>query len=156
MNSLLKDVRYGARMLLKSPGFTLVALVSLALGIGANTAIFSLANALLLRPLPGVSEPSRLVNLHRTSPDGSSFHSFSYQDYLDYRAEKGAVADLLAYSVDTYSLSEGEQSERVFGLMASGNFASVLGTRAARGRFFTPEEDTAANPARVVVLGHGF
>ncbi|HEV3469203.1 MAG TPA: ABC transporter permease [Pyrinomonadaceae bacterium] len=157
MGTFLKDIRYGARVLAKSPGFTLVAVVSLALGIGANTAIFSLVNAALLRPLAGVEEPARLVNLHRTSPDGSGFHSFSYQDYLDYRAEPGVLRDLLAYTVDTYSLGEGEQSERVFGLMATGNFSSVLGVRAARGRFFTPEEDAAGGASsRVVVLGHSF
>ncbi len=155
MGTLWQDLRFGARMLWKRPGFTAVAVLTLALGIGANTAIFSLVNAILLRPLP-LKEPSRLVNVHSVSPDGSSFHTFSYPDYTDFRERGGVFEDALAYTVDTYSLNAGEQSERVFGMVVTGNAFSVLGVSPAAGRFFTAEEDSPANPATVVVLGHGF
>src|SRR5918998_188547 len=103
MRTLLQDLRYGLRVLLRSPGYTLVAVVSLALGIGANTTIFSMANALLLRPLP-VDEPERLVSVHSVYPDGSSFHSFSYPDYQDYSEQSDVFEGLLVYTIDTYSL----------------------------------------------------
>ena len=155
MENLWQDLRYGVRTLRQRPGFTLVAVVTLAIGIGANTAIFSLVNAILLRPLP-VKDPARLVNVHSTSPDGSSFHAFSYPDYVDFRERSGVFEDLLAYNVETYSLNTGEQSERVFGMVTTGNTFDVLGVRPALGRFFTLDEDRPANPALVAVLGHGY
>ncbi|MBA3240609.1 MAG: ABC transporter permease, partial [Acidobacteria bacterium] len=155
METLWQDLRYAVRTLRQRPGFTLVAVVTLAIGIGANTAIFSLVNAILLRPLP-VKDPARLVNVHSTSPDGSSFHTFSYPDYVDFRERSGVFEDLLAYTVETYSLNTGEQSERVFGMVTTGNTFDVLGVRPALGRFFTPDEDRPSNPALVAVLGHGY
>jgi len=155
MRTLLQDLRYGLRVLRKSPGFTLVAVVSLALGIGANTTIFSMANALLLRPLP-VDEPERLVSLHSVNPDGSSFHTFSYPDYQDYREQTGVFEGLLVYTIDTYSLNADERTERVFGMLASGNFFDVMGVRPALGRFFTPDEDKAPRGEAVAVVSNGF
>ncbi len=155
MGTLLQDIRYGFRMLLKSPGFTAVAVLSLAISIGANTTIFSLVNAALLRPLP-VAAPERLVNVHATDPDGSSFHSFSYPDYLDYRDQGNVFDALAAYTINTYSLNTGGQSERVFGLVASENFFPALGVRPRIGRFFTPEENRSANGEPVAVLSHGY
>ncbi|MFN2455431.1 MAG: ABC transporter permease [Pyrinomonadaceae bacterium] len=156
MENLSQDVRYGARMLRRNPGFTIIAALSLAIGIGANTTIFSVVNALLLRPLP-VANPSRLVNVHSISPDGSSFHSFSYPNYVDYREQSAKVFDgLLAYTGEPLSLSANGQSERIFGELVSGNFFDVLGVRPALGRFFVAEEDRTPDTHPVVVLGYGF
>jgi predicted permease len=155
MGTLLQDLRYGARMLLKSPGFTVVAVLSLAIGIGANTTIFSLINALLLRPLP-VAAPERLVNVHATNPDGSSFHSFSYPDYVDYSEQNEVFDGLAAYTINTYSLNTGGQSERIFGIVTSENFFTVMGIRPAFGRFFTAEENRSESGEPVAVLSHGY
>ncbi|OLE54888.1 MAG: hypothetical protein AUG51_06005 [Acidobacteria bacterium 13_1_20CM_3_53_8] len=155
MNTFIQDVRYGLRGLLKNPGFTVVALLSLAIGIGANTTIFSLINAVLLRPLP-VAAPERLVNVHATSADGSSFHSFSYPDYIDYRDQSEVFDGLTAYTINTYSLNMGAQSERIFGMVASENFFTVMGVRPTFGRFFTAQEDRSETGEPVAVLSYGY
>src|SRR5918911_3903252 len=128
MTNLWLDVRYGLRMIMKSPGFTIVAVITMMLGIGANTTIFSVVNAILLRPLP-VAQPERLVNVHSTSPDGTSFHSFSYPDYVDYRDQNQVFDGLVAYTINTYSMTTAGQSERVFGCVTSENFFTVMGIR---------------------------
>ena len=130
IETLLRDVRYAARVLLKSPGFTLVAVVTLALGIGANTAIFSFVNAVLLRPLP-VKEPERLVYVFggsRTNP----YNVSSYPDYLDYRDRNHVFSDLIAYSSITLSLNDSERADTASGLIVTGNYFDALGVRAGR------------------------
>src|SRR2546430_1436900 len=87
MQAIIKDLRYGIRSLLKRPGFTAIAVITLTIGIGATTTIFSVVNGLLLRPLPGVSKPDRLADVYATEANGSSFHTFSYPDYLYYREQ---------------------------------------------------------------------
>ncbi|HMF55988.1 MAG TPA: ABC transporter permease, partial [Pyrinomonadaceae bacterium] len=155
MDTLWLDFRYGLRGLLKNPGFAVVAVLSLAIGIGANTTIFSLINALLIRPLP-VAAPEQLVNVHATSADGSSFHSFSYPDYIDYRDQSEVFDGLAAYTVNTYSLSTGGQSERIFGIVTSENFFTVMGIRPAFGHFFTAQEDRSETGEPVAVLSYGY
>ena len=155
MGTLWQDLRYGIRMLLRSRGFTVVAVLSLAIGIGANTTIFSLINALLLRPLP-VAAPERLVNVHATSPDGSSFHSFSYPDYVDYRDQTEVFDDLAAYTINTYSLNTGGQSERIFGIVTSENFFTVMGIRPSFGQFYTAQENRTESGEPVAVLSYGY
>jgi hypothetical protein len=154
METLLKDIRYGIRSLLKRPGFTAIAVLTLALGIGANTTIFSVVNGLLLRRLPGVEQPARLVDLHSTAPNGSSFHSFSYPDYQFYRDQNNVFDGLLVYTAMPLNMNAGSQPERVFGMVVSGNYFDVLGTRPARGRFFLPEEDKTPGTHPVVVLSY--
>jgi putative ABC transport system permease protein len=150
---LIQDLRFGVRRLLKSPGFTAVAVASLALGIGANTAIFSLVNAVLLRPLP-VEKPERLVSVSVLGKDDSML-AFSYPTYKDYRDRSGEVlAGLFAERLAPMSLSRGGNNERVWGYLVTGNYFDVLGVAAARGRTFTPEEDRAALAAPVAVLSH--
>ena len=152
MRTLLRDMRYAARMLLKAPGFTAVAVVSLALGIGANAAIFSFVNAVLLKP-PPVAEPGRLVYVFggtRADPYSVS----SYPDYVDYRDRNEVFTGLAAYAGITVSLGGGEQPEMISGLIVTGNYFDVLGVRARVGRTFLPEEDKTPGTHPVLVIGH--
>jgi predicted permease len=155
MTTLWQDIRFGFRMLAKTPGFTFIAIITMMLGIGANTTIFSVVNAILIRPLP-VYQPERLVNLHSTSPDGSSFHSFSYPDYVDYRDQNAVFDGLAAYTINTYSMTTTGQSERIFGIVTSENFFTVMGIRPALGRFYTTEENRTETGEPVAVLSHGY
>jgi putative ABC transport system permease protein len=140
-------------MLAKNPEFTAVAVLSLALGIGANTSIFSVVNAALLRPLP-VTEPDRLVfvfNGSRTNPWGVS----SYPDYLDYRDKNEVFSDLLTYSGITMSARADDQTDLLSGSIVSGNFFDALGVQAVLGRTFSSEEDLTPNTHPVAVISHG-
>src|SRR5215218_2807872 len=142
--TLLQDVRYGLRMLARSPGFTLVAVVSLALGIGVNTAVFSLFNAVLLRQLPVVKGQGRLVWLRAPS---------SYPDFLDYREQAQSFEGVAAATgTREFSLTRGGEPELVRGEFVTANYFDVLGVGAQAGRAFTGSE--GREPARVVVLGH--
>src|SRR5215510_16143791 len=153
METLWQDVRFGFRILFKSPAFTLVAALSLALGIGANTAVFSLINATLLKPLP-VEEPGRLVSLFTTDAKNPGNHPTSHLNYVDYRGQNQVFSGLLAYTFAQVSLTRGETTEPVFGLVVSGNYFDVLGVKAASGRAFLPDEDKTPGSHPVVVLGH--
>ncbi len=153
METLLQDMRFGARTLAKNPGFTLVVTLTLALGIGANTAIFSFVNAVLLRT-PPVAEPERLVYVFggtKTSPYSVS----SYPDYVDYRDRNNVFSDLIAYSPITLSLNSGEQVDTVTGLIVTGNYFDALGVRPRVGRAFMPEEDATPGSHPVAVISHG-
>ena len=152
MENLLQDVRYGLRVLRASPGFAAVAVLSLALGIGANTSIFSVVNAALLRPLP-VVEPDRLVFVFSGSTT-DPWSTSSYPDYLDYRAKNEVFSDLLTYSDITLSARVEDQTDLMSGSIVSGNFFDVLGLRAALGRTFTPDEDRTPNTHPVAVISH--
>jgi putative ABC transport system permease protein len=153
MRTLWQDIRYGFRMLVRNPGFSIVVVLVLALGIGANTAIFSVINTLLLRPLP-VKEPARLVPLFRYYPMRSSYSSFSYPDYLDFRNQNEVFSGLFAFSDIDLNLSSGEHTERISGAIVSGNYFSVLGLEPTQGRFFMPEEDQTAGLHPVAVLSY--
>ncbi len=136
-------------MLTKNPGFALVAIVSLALGIGANTAIFSLMDKLLLRALP-VAHPEQLVTVATASGDTS----FSYPLYTDYRNRNDVFAGLAAYFETPFSLSDNGTTERVYGNLVSGNYFDVLGVTPAVGRFFAIEEDQTPGTHPVAVLSY--
>jgi macrolide transport system ATP-binding/permease protein len=154
MNSLLKDIRYALRNFVKRPGFTAIAVVTLALGIGANTAIFSLVNTVLLRPLP-VSHPEQLVELYGTLHNGADYTIQSYLNYKDYRDRSDVFSGLIAYRFDPISVSHEGRNERVWGYLVSGNYFDVLGVQPFLGRYFTPEEDKtpSANPVAVISYG---
>jgi len=154
MNTIWQNLRYGARMLMKKPGFTLIAIISLALGIGANTAIFSVVNAALLRPLP-VEEPERLVGLYRKIPQDPNYNRFSYPNYVDARDRNQVFESLAAYCFTPFNLSGGGQTERVNGKVVSGNYFSTLGVKMNQGRAFLPEEDRTPNAHPVAVIGYG-
>jgi predicted permease len=156
MRTLWQDIRFGARTLAKSPAFTLVAIVSLAVGIGANTTIFSLVNAALLRPLPQVRDEARLVDVNRTRPNGDTFAQTSYPDYIYLRDHAEAFDGLAAFSFTPLDVSDNGEAERVRGMLASANYFDVLGVRPARGRFFLPQEEGVGVEAAVAVISHEF
>ena len=148
------DLRFGARLLRRSPGFTVTAALMIALGIGANTTIFSVLNALLLRPLSGMVRPDELVMIGRTQ-NGQGFDTFSYPDYVDYRAGARSLSAVAASFVTAAHLSTGGASERVRAELVSGNYFSTLGTRAAAGRLLRRDDDGAPGANTVVVLSFG-
>jgi predicted permease len=146
MSAFLQDLRYALRALAKSPGFTAAAIVILALGIGANTAIFSLVDAVVLHPLPGVSRPEALVDL--------AGQTASYPWYRSVReGTKGSFAGLAAWRQREMSLAEGAAPSRIRGVVVSGNYFDVIGVRAASGRLFTPADERSGEA--LVVLGSG-
>jgi predicted permease len=153
-DEMIQDLRFGFRMLLKNPGFTLIAVFTLALGIGANAAIFSFVNALLLRPLSGVTEPERLVQVGRQYADKSYLSDSSYPDYLDYREQNTVMSGLALRVPTSFHLSTGQEAERVDGELVSGNFFDVLGVRPAQGRLIAPSDEQGASASQVAVLSH--
>jgi putative ABC transport system permease protein len=154
LEQLLTDLRLAARLLAKSPGFTAVAVLSLALGVGANTTIFSLMNAILLRPLPG-REPARLATVYTSDYSGPLYSASSYADYLDFRSGSRSFESLGAYGVQPLLLSDGASSRRVIGELVSGNVFELLGLQAAYGRTILPAEE-APGEHPVVVLSDAF
>jgi predicted permease len=153
MRTFLQDARYAVRVLLKNPGFTLVAVMALALGVGANTAIFSVVNSVLLRALP-FEQPERLVRVYVTVPKrGTSRSPFSYLNFSDLRAQGKQFERLAAYSGAGAALTGGDRPEQLEGVAASGDFFQTLGARPALGRVLTAEDERP--DARVVVISHG-
>ena len=150
MESLLKDVRYAIRGLIKRPAFAAIAIVTLALGIGANTAIFSLVNTVLLRSLP-VEHPEEIVSVSVRGKD-DSMQAFSHPNYVDFRDQNQVLSGLLVYRFVPLSVSRLGNNQRLWGYEVSGNYFDVLGVKAIKGRTFTAEEDRArlANPVVVV------
>ncbi|MDQ3906856.1 MAG: ABC transporter permease [Acidobacteriota bacterium] len=154
MRTLWQDLRYGVRVLLKSPAFTAVAIFVTALGIGANTAIFSVVNAVLLRPLP-FDKPEQLVRVFGTRPARSSFsRPHSYLNFADMRAQNQTFEGMAAYTGSTSALSGEGAPEQISGVVASGDIFRVLGTRPFMGRLLAPEDEKpGGSPA--VVISHG-
>ncbi|MDX1395402.1 MAG: ABC transporter permease [Gemmatimonadota bacterium] len=154
VDSILQDLRYAARSLRRSPGFTAVAVVTTALGIGATATIYSVANAVMFRSLTGVRDSHELVTVHATSSDGSSFHAFSVPNFRDLRAGENGLGTLAAFSLLQTSARGAEESEAVAGLMVSEDYFRVLGTRPALGRLLAVgDHDPGGGP--VAVLSHG-
>src|SRR5919206_4139770 len=153
MRTLWQDLRYGLRTILKSPGFALVAVLALALGIGANTAIFSVVNTVLLRSLP-YANSERLVALYTgADPAQPPRGPLSYPDLLDYREQAKSLEYVAGYQgVGTVmSLGQGDEPERVRGTEVMADLFPALGVRAARGRVFTREEDVEGGPYVLVI-----
>ena len=152
----MNDIRQAIRVFLKRPGFSAIVVLTLALGIGANTAIFSVTDKLLLRSLP-VSDPDQLVLITSVSvsPHFVS-NSFSYPIFDEYRTQNNVFSGLLAFSRTELELTGGSQTERVPAEFVSGNYFDVLGIRAARGRTFLPEEDQTPGSQPVVVVSEAF
>ncbi|MBA3257660.1 MAG: ABC transporter permease [Pyrinomonadaceae bacterium] len=153
MDTLYKDIRYAIRSLAKRPGFAVIAVITLALGIGANTAIFSLVNTVLLRPLP-VPQPEQIVSVALRGKSDSIL-AFSYPNYKDFRDRNQVLSGLLAYRFVPMSLSRDGANERIWGYEVSGNYFDMLGVQAIKGRTFLPEEDRTRLSHPVVVVSHG-
>src|SRR5262245_25612052 len=153
MNALLQDLRYGARMLMKNPGFTLIAVLTLALGIGANTAIFSVANRVLLFRLP-YKDAGRLVMVWGSNPQqGADIDLVSPADLADWRAQNTVFEDLAATTDAQYNMTGMGEPELLIGYRLAANFFQAAGVQPILGRAFTPEEDRAGAPG-VVILSH--
>jgi putative ABC transport system permease protein len=154
MGNLLQDLRYGVRMLLKNPGFTLVAVLALALGIGANTAIFSVVNAVLLRPLP-FADADRLVWIAAVNPaQGITKSNVSPPDFADWKNQSQIFEDMTAFATGGAILSGSVEPERVPAASVTASFFNVLGVNPALGRNFLAEEDRPGGES-VVIISHG-
>jgi macrolide transport system ATP-binding/permease protein len=154
MHSLACDLRFAARMLRSSPGATLAAVVVMALGIGANTAIFSLVNALLLQPL-NVSRPEGLVSVYTSQTGGRLHGNTSYPDYLDYDERNEVFSVLAAHTYAPMALKGTGQPRIVMGQLVSWDYFAALGVETALGRTFLEEEDEAFGTHPVAILSHG-
>jgi predicted permease len=155
VETLAKDLRYAFRMLIKSPGFTLIAVVALGLGIGANTAIFSVFNGMLWRPLP-VKDAKELVVVAKKSRNVDFPLNLSYPDFQDYRQLKTVFSDLIIYTPSPVNFGAEGRPERAWVELVSGNYFSALGLEAVRGRTFTPEEGWVVGKDPLIVLGYKY
>ena len=153
LTDLWQDLRFGARMLLKQPGFTSIAALTLSLGVGANTAIFSVVNALLLRPLPFV-ESERLVLLAEKSRTGGRLDA-SYPNFVDWRARAQSFEGMAASHPRSFILTGEDKAARIRGRSANWNFFQLLGVKPQQGRLFS-EADDRYGAARTVIVSHGF
>jgi predicted permease len=149
MRNFIQDLRYAIRMMAKRPGFTIIAALTLALGIGANTAIFSAVNAILLKPLP-FPESEQIVDVSETFKDG--YGSVSVPYYEDWKNQNTVFTGLAAYQFASFNLSTTDTPQRISGIRCTANYFDVLGVKAALGRTFLSGEDVAGNQ-QVVVLG---
>ena len=149
---MLKDLRYAVRWLGRSPGFAAVAILSLGLGIGVNTAMFSLVDAVLLRPIP-VQDPATLVDVFTSSSDGDEYATTSYPDYLDLKAQNTVFADMIAYTPMFAPLSLGDRARLVIGQLVTSNHFDLLGVAPFLGRMLVPADD-APGAERVLVISH--
>jgi putative ABC transport system permease protein len=158
MRNIGQDLKYGLRVLLKSPGFSLAAVIVLALGIGANTAIFSVVNAVLLRPLP-FRDPSRIAMIYHVPPQksfpGMKIFAVSPANFLDWHAQSHAFDSMAIFHGTTMTVTGKDQPEALSGMVVSSEFFSALGAAPILGRTFTPEEDRSGH-SDVVVLTHSF
>ena len=155
MHGLARETQIALRVLRQRPIFAIVAIASVAIGIGANTAIFSVASALLLRAPGGIGEPSRLVEIGRTN-GGRGFDTFSYAELLAMRENTPPLAQVAAWTFQPLSYSPGGGGERIAGFMVSHDYFTALGVTAARGRLFEPGEDRVPVGATVAVVSHRF
>src|ERR1043166_9144475 len=145
----MHDIRYAIRTMLKTPGFTIIACLALALGIGANTSIFSVVNAVLLKPLP-YKDSARLVHVHRMQPPIERA-PISRPDFFDWRDKQEVFSDIGAYHYQTLNLTGTDQAERLSAAQVTGNFFSLFGVAPIAGRFFDNSDDRPDSNAVVVI-----
>jgi predicted permease len=153
LETFLRDIRFGTRMLGKNPGFAIVAILTLALGIGANTAIFSVVKAVLMRPLP-FKDPSRLVRVNESVVNGGR-SPVAYPNYLDWRAQNRVFEEMAAYGDCELIISGKDMSDRVDCEQVSDTYFPLLGISAILGRTFTPEENAVPRKHAVALIGYG-
>ena len=155
MTDLLRDIRYGCRMLVKSPGFTFVAVVSLALGIGFNTTIFSAVDAILLKPKMGL-EPEHLVEVYLSDSSGYPYGASSYLDYCEYRDRNDVFAGVAAFQTTVALFRSDDTNEYLLGEVVTGNFFELIGIPVILGRPIKPTDDETPGAHPVIVLGESF
>src|SRR5881275_3386315 len=153
---MIQDFKFAMRQLLKAPGFTIAAVIVLALGIGANTAVFSLVHTLFFA-LPAYVKPSELVQVFsqdKKSP--KTYRGFSYPTYQDIRAQNSVFTDTMAYNLALVGIGQKGDTRRAFGAIVSSNYFSVLGVPLAQGRPFLPEEETPGHNAPVAIASYSY
>jgi predicted permease len=155
MSTLWQDVRIGARMLIKNPGFTLTVALTLGLGIGANAAVFSIVNTMLLRPL-SVANPDNLYLLTTVHQENDQPHNVSWKDYVDVRERRDIFSDVAAYSLSFAGLSADNRADRIAVSYVTGNYFPMLGVHAALGRLIQANEGLQYGADPVIVLGHSY
>lgn len=154
MSTLLADVRYAVRSLLKNPGLTSAAVLSLGLGIGANTTIFTWVQAVLFRPIPMAADPGTIRIAAMENRDGQS-RSWSYPNYQDF-SQRVTQMQVVAQDDQTFSIAVDDTAERAWGALVSGNYFEVMGVRPAAGRLFTAQDDVTAGGHPVAVISHAY
>jgi len=150
----MTDLKFALRWLIRSPGFAVTAILSLGLGIGFNTAIFAVVDALLLRPLP-VREPARLIDLYTSGADGDTFSTNSLPDLIDYRGQTNVFEDVVGYSPMFAGVTNGDRGRLVLGEVVTGNYFATLGVGAMVGRTLLPSDDIEGAP-RTIVLSNRY
>ncbi|MBY0496495.1 MAG: ABC transporter permease [Cyanobacteria bacterium] len=152
MSTLIADIRYSFRSLLKNPGLTLAAVLSIGLGIGANTTIFTWVQAVLFRPIPLAADPSTIRIASMENREGQS-RSWSYPNFVDFR-DRTTMLDVIAQDDQTFSIAVDDTAERAWGALVSGNYFEVMGIRPAAGRFFTAKDDVTPGGHPLAVLSY--
>ena len=153
---MIQDFKFAVRQLVKAPGFTIAAVIVLALGIGANTAVFSLVHTLLFAP-PGYARPAELVQVFsQDKKNPKVYRGFSYPTYRDIREQNNVFTDAMAYNLAMIGLGQKGDTRRTFGAMVSSNYFSVLGVSLARGRTFSPEEETPGGNSPVAIVSYAY
>lgn len=157
MKNILQDVRYGLRTLLKNPGFTIIAVLTLMLGIGGNATVFSWIHGTLLNPIPGVKDSSRLVAVETIMPSGE-FHTSSYLDFRDYSAQNQVFSGMIGFELVPVNMSWNghQQDERVWGEIVTENYFEVLGVSAQSGRLFHASDNQGLSSDPYIILSHNF
>ncbi len=152
MDRLLQDIKFGIRTLLRTPSFTIVAMLTIALAVGANTAMFSVINAVLLRPLP-YGHPERVMAVWQFDPNGS-INAFTTPNFVEWKRQGGIVGNMAAYSAGSYNIADQDVPERILGGNISYELLPTFGVQPALGRNFTADEDRPNGPP-VVLLSNG-
>jgi predicted permease len=151
VRTLIQDLRFGFRMALRSPGFTLIAVLTLAAGIAANSTVFSWIDGVLLHPVPGVADPARLVAFETVAPNGDALTT-SYPDYRDYRDHLRLISGLTGSAMLPFNIGQDAHAEHVWGELVTGNYFAVLGVKPILGRMFTPDEYGDAQGSHPVLV----
>src|SRR5689334_17736870 len=153
---MIHDFRFAFRQLIKAPGFTFAAVLVLALGIGANTAVFSLVNTLFFAP-PAYAKPHEILQIFsQDRKDPKKFRGFSYPTYRDIREQNTVFSDVTAFNLALVGLGQKGDTRRAFAAIVSSNYFNVLGVPLARGRVFLPEEETPGRDAAVAIVSYAY
>ena len=153
---MIQDLKFAVRQLFKAPGFTVAAVIVLALGIGANTAVFSLVHTLFLAP-PAYAKPNELVQVFsQDKKNPKTYRGFSYPTYRDIREQNSVFTDAMAYNLALVGIGQKGDTRRAFAAIVSANYFSVLGVPLAQGRAFSPEEETPGRSAQVAIVSNNY